>query len=182
MSKNIKRPIFIGFFTALICIGAYIRIPMVPVPVTMQSFFVMLAGIILGARDGALAVLVYIILGLCGLPLFSGGGGIQYMIHPTFGFLAGFLVCTFCVGSLCKKENIRVLKLFIYLLISLIPIYITGGIYFYFVTKNILGADINLVTVIYSCCLVFVPGDILKCVLCAVFGKRVRRLMRFAIF
>ncbi len=182
MSKNIKQSVLIGFFTAFICIGAYIRIPMIPVPITMQSFFVMLAAMILGPKCGVLTVFLYILLGICGLPLFSGGGGIQYIIQPTFGFIIGFLITSFCAGLLCKKNNMSIIKIFLCLIISIIPLYLTGGIYFYFVTKNILAADVKLFTVIYSCCLIFIPGDILKCALCAIFAKKLHRLTGVAIF
>lgn len=80
-----------GLFTALIAVGAFIQItiPVQPVPmhVTMQFFFVILSGLLLGAKRSLLSVCTYLMLGLCGFPIFASGGGPAYLLKPTFGFL-----------------------------------------------------------------------------------------------
>ncbi|HOO47090.1 MAG TPA: biotin transporter BioY, partial [Deltaproteobacteria bacterium] len=75
--------------SALTAAGAFIKIPIAPVPITLQNFFVILSGIILGPKAGALSQIVYIIIGLIGLPVFSGGGGPSYIFKPTFGYILG---------------------------------------------------------------------------------------------
>lgn len=92
-----NQMILSALFTALISIGAFIKIPIPVVPFTLQFLFTMLAGLLLGGRLGTLSVLVYILLGLVGLPVFTEGGGLAYLLKPTFGYIIGlwplFLYC-----------------------------------------------------------------------------------------
>lgn len=83
--------ILCALFAALIAVGAFIKIPIPGVPFTLQVLFTTLAGLLLGSRMGAVSVAIYIILGLAGVPIFTGGGGIGYVVYPTFGYLIGFL-------------------------------------------------------------------------------------------
>ena len=78
-----------ALFVCLIIAGAFLKIPFVPVAFSLQTLFVMAAGLYLGAAWGCAAVTVYILLGLAGLPVFSAGGGIGYVATPNFGYLLG---------------------------------------------------------------------------------------------
>lgn len=89
MTKT-RSLVYCTLFTALIAVGAFIKIPIPVVPFTLQYLFTMLAGILLGSRLGSLSVLAYMILGLIGLPIFSEGGGIGYVFKPSFGYIIGF--------------------------------------------------------------------------------------------
>src|SRR3712207_2857288 len=86
-----------ALFVTLITVGAFIRIPLPNCPFTLQILFTTLAGIILGSRLGAVSVGIYIILGLIGVPVFTSGGGPGYILHPTFGYLVGFMVGAYVV-------------------------------------------------------------------------------------
>ena len=77
--------ILCALFAALIAVGAFIKIPVPFVPFTLQLLFTTLAGIVLGPKYGALSVGVYILIGLCGVPIFTQGGGPAYVLQPTFG-------------------------------------------------------------------------------------------------
>ncbi|HOK18643.1 MAG TPA: biotin transporter BioY, partial [Caldisericia bacterium] len=93
--KNIKKITFSSLFIILIIIGSYISIPLPfsPVPLTLQVFFVLLSGILLGPYYGFLSVLGYIILGVLGFPVFAGGqSGFSVFLGPNGGFLLGFLI------------------------------------------------------------------------------------------
>ena len=82
-----------GMFAALVAIGAFIQIPVPYMDYfTLQFFFVLLAGLILGADKGAISVGCYVLLGLVGVPIFAAGGGIGYIFRPSFGYLVGFIV------------------------------------------------------------------------------------------
>ena len=83
--------VLFALFTALIAIGAFIRIPVPFCPFTLQLLFTTLAGLLLGSRRGAASVAVYVLLGLVGLPVFTSGGGPSYIFQPTFGYLIGFI-------------------------------------------------------------------------------------------
>jgi len=77
----------IALFAALTAVGAFIRVPLPIVPFTLQTFFVALSGALLGARRGMLAQLLYVAIGLLGVPIFTKGGGIGYVFQPSFGYL-----------------------------------------------------------------------------------------------
>ena len=85
-----RELVFCGLFTALIAVGAFIRVPVPVCPFTLQLLFTTLAGLLLGARLGLVAVTVYLVLGLMGVPIFTEGGGPGYVLQPTFGYLIGF--------------------------------------------------------------------------------------------
>ena len=85
-----KRLILMSIFTALIAIGAFIKVPVPVVPFTLQFLFTTLAGLLLGSSLGSACVLAYILLGLLGLPIFAAGGGPGYIFNPSFGYLIGF--------------------------------------------------------------------------------------------
>ena len=92
-------------FVALIAAGAFLKVPVPVVPFTLQYLFTMLAGLLLGAKKGALAVCVYILLGLCGLPIFAQGGGIGYVFQPSFGYIIGFALGAFVTGVIANKTG-----------------------------------------------------------------------------
>ena len=82
---------------ALTAVGAFIKIPLPYIPFTLQTFFVFYSGILLGAKLGMLSQIIYILIGLVGIPVFSNGGGPSYVFQPSFGFLIGFIISTFFV-------------------------------------------------------------------------------------
>ena len=106
--------------------GALIKIPLWPVAITLQTFFVILSGIILGPRYGALSQLVYIIIGLLGLPVFSGGGGLAYLMQPSFGYLIGFVISTSGGGGHCEKQGPHHISVFMAALAGTLVIYCIG--------------------------------------------------------
>ena len=93
-------------FAFLIAIGAQIEIPQQPVPYTMQTFFVLLAGALLGARNGAISMGVYLGVGLAGLPVFSGAGfGLLRILGPTGGYLLSFPIAALVIGWITEKQK-----------------------------------------------------------------------------
>lgn len=93
-----KDLVLCAMFVALIVVGAFIKVPVPVVPFTLQFLFTMLAGLLLGPVNGALAVVVYIVLGLVGLPIFTQGGGPGYIFQPSFGYIIGFAVAAYVTG------------------------------------------------------------------------------------
>lgn len=97
----VRPMIYASMFAALTAIGAFIRIPIPanPVPITLQVFFVLLAGLLLGSRWAGMSMIVYVLLGLIGFPVFSGGlSGIGAILGPTGGYLIGFIPGAFVTG------------------------------------------------------------------------------------
>ena len=89
---TVREIVLCGLFIALITVGTFIRIPVGTDVYTLQFLFTLLAGLVLGARLGAVAVGAYVLLGLLGVPVFASGGGPAYVLQPTFGYLLAFIL------------------------------------------------------------------------------------------
>ncbi len=129
---NARRLVSIAVFTALITVGGLVSVPIpfAQVELSFQTLFVIMAGMLLGGRDGALAVLVYIVMGLLGLPVFTQGGGVMYVFKPSFGYLIGFPIGAFLSGALCsRRKGLSRGSAFVYALIGMIPVYAIGVTY-----------------------------------------------------
>lgn len=111
--KSTLSLVMIAMFAALTAMGAFIKVPLPVVPFTLQIVFVLLAGSLLGSRNGLLSQSVYIGIGLVGLPVFTQGGGITYVLQPTFGFLIGFAMAAYVVGWILAKVEAPTKKHFI---------------------------------------------------------------------
>ena len=127
-SKLIKNLFIVLIGSILLAISAKIKIPFYPVPMTMQTFVVLLIGIAFGWRLGVAAIALYLTEGIIGLPVFSGtpekGIGLTYFFGPTFGYLVGFLVTVFLAGKFNYSNNL--IKNFIKLVFATSFIYILG--------------------------------------------------------
>lgn len=121
-------------FAALTAIGAQMEIPRQPVPYTLQTLFVLLAGALLGKRNGALSQLLYLTAGLLGLPVFSSGGfGLAKILGPTGGYLLSFPVAAFVVGYLVENRR-NVVWTSVSMITGLLIIFSLGTLQLYFVT------------------------------------------------
>jgi len=102
-TSSLKMTVFAALMTALMAAGAYIVLPIGPVPIVLSNLFVLLAGLLLGPRWGGTAVALYLLLGAVGLPVFSGGGGgIGHLAGPTGGYLLGYLPAVVVVGVISR--------------------------------------------------------------------------------
>ncbi len=168
-----KNMVYSAMFVTLIAAGAFIKIPIPVVPFTLQYLFTMLAGLLLGAKLGCLAVCVYILLGLAGVPVFTQGGGIGYIFQPTFGYIIGFAVGAYVTGKIANgKKNPGYMRLLVANFIGLGIVYLFGMVYYYFISNFYLGTPIGLWPLFLYCFLLVVPGDIVLCILGAVLGRR----------
>jgi biotin transport system substrate-specific component len=169
-----KKLILTGLFTALIIVGSFIRIPFPAIPMTLQFAFVLLAGILLGPYLGLTSVFVYILLGLAGLPVFATGGGIGYVLMPSFGYILGFLPAVFLAGLITKTKAPTFFRLFTGSVVALAVTYFIGLIYFALIKSLYLGEAVSLWQLLYSQVLFMLPKDILLCILCSFLGKRLQ--------
>lgn len=166
-----------GLFTALIAVGAFIKIniPVQPYPMhfTLQFFFILLAGFLLGPRIGVLSVCVYLAVGLAGVPVFAAGGGPAYLIRPTFGFLIGFVLAAYSVGkvsSLFQRGSYS--HYLAAALCGLAADYICGMVYFYVISNYIIHMPVSWGLVFVNCFLLTVGEDFALCLLAAMVAKR----------
>lgn len=162
-----------ALFTALIAMGAFIRIPVPVVPFTLQFLFTMLAGLFLGPKLGMISVIAYIILGLVGFPVFTEGGGPGYLLQPTFGYLLGFAVATYVTGYIVHKvSRPSMYRLLTANFVGLAIVYVFGMAYYYFICNFVSNTPIGVWPFVLYCFLLAVPGDIFLCIFAAVIGKR----------
>jgi biotin transporter BioY len=106
----IKDVTFVLCFALLTGILAKVKIEIGPVPITMQTLAVLLSGVFLGSKKGALSQITYLFIGLAGIPWFARGGGMAYIFSPTFGYILGFILAAFLVGWFFEKgwgENLK---------------------------------------------------------------------------
>lgn len=174
---TIKEITLCGLFTALITAGAYIKIsiPVQPFPMhfTLQFFFVLLAGFLLGGELGCASVCSYLVIGLAGVPIFAAGGGPAYLVRPTFGFLLGFAFAAFVTGKLSHSlRGSSFKKLLFAAFCGLVVMYLSGMIYFYLISNYVIHMPVTWAIVIVNCFLLTVGGDFLLCVMAALLARR----------
>lgn len=168
--------VYIGMFVALITICAYISIP-TTVPFTMQTFGIFAAVSFLGQKRGTLTMLVYILLGAVGAPVFTGfKGGFAVLLGPTGGYLLGYLLATIISGLLIKHLGHKFITMFFSMVLGLLVCYAFGTAWFiYLYTKN--GSNIGILGALSSCVLPFVIPDLIKISLAIILGKQLKPLM-----
>lgn len=170
----------ISLFVALITIGSKITIPSPIVPFTLQWMFVALSGMLLGSRLAPISVIVYILLGLLGLPVFTKGGGISYILSPTFGYLIGFIPASFIIGKAVERmENkIKFWRIMIAMTCALFVLYSIGVSYMYVVATMYLCKSMSLTNAIWYGAALFIPTDLLSATFCSIFGVKAARQVR----
>lgn len=173
MNKTIslRKQIICAIFAAIIAILAQISIPLpfTGVPITMQTFAIVLTAVILGGRLGTMSVLIYILLGAIGIPVFSQfTGGFQTLIGPTGGYIISFPVVAAIIGYCsCKyKKN--------YLMISLAYILAVGISYIIGTIQLAFVANLTFKGALMAGVIPFIPFDIIKVVLAVIIGYRIQ--------
>jgi biotin transport system substrate-specific component len=169
-----KPLIYAALFAALTAIGAFIKIPLPisPVPITLQVFFVLLAGLILGARGGGTSMTVYVILGIIGLPVFSGGSSVLgVLLGPTGGYLLGFIAGAFLTGLVYTRTGSTRIGAIIAMVAGLILIYLLG------VIQLSTAAQMSIQQAIAVGVLPFLIGDAIKIAAALIVADRIYPLL-----
>ena len=162
-TSKLRMMVFASLFAALTAIGAYITVPvpLSPVPITLQVFFVLLAGSRLGSKWGSLSMIVYMLLGIVGLPVFAGGSsGIGVLLGPTGGYIFGFILAAYIIGKLSRKTGNGANSSFFINALNMsagvLVIYACGAF------RLMMVADFDLGKTLALGVISFLPGDILK--------------------
>ena len=172
---NTRQIVFCGLFTALAAVGAFIKIPLPPIPFTMQTLFVVLSGLLLGSRLGALSIAVYVALGLIGVPVFTQGGGLGYLLKPTFGYLIGFILDSWIAGRVAESvPNPSFKRMLAGAFAGLAVVYLCGMVYVYILCNYVINKPMGFKTLIIYCFLIFVPSDSVWNVIASLIAKRLR--------
>jgi biotin transport system substrate-specific component len=167
---SLRGMVYASLFGALTAVGAYIIIPLPPVPITLQTLFLGLAGTLLGGRLGALSQVVYLLLGILGLPVFAGGkAGLGVLFGPTGGYLIGFIAAAFVIG---KITAMKARPGFAWFCLSLVAG--TAVLYALGVLQLSLVARLAPAKALVVGVLPFLPGDGIKILLTAWIARKLR--------
>ena len=179
MKITAREMILISLFAALTAIGAFISIPIGNIPLTLQSFFTLLSGILLGSRLGSLSQLIYVLLGLSGARIFANfTGGPQTIFTPNFGFLIGFIIAAYVVGWISHYNGKPSFKRILFAtFIGTLIIYSFGLPYMHILLNKIMGQNFTLVQTLKAGCLIFLPGDIFKAIISSSIAFKIKKRM-----
>ncbi|MBB4825347.1 biotin transport system substrate-specific component [Sporosarcina luteola] len=176
--------VYCGMFAALMMIGANITtfVPFLMVggvPITLQPFFSVLAGLILGSRLGAISMIVYMAVGLAGAPVFAKfQGGFAEILSPTFGFVLSFILVAYIAGKIVEKNG----SLRSYIISGLVAVafsYLFGTNWLYFAYKFWAKApDVFTYKVAWIWMIPPLPKDIILSILAGVFGHRMYKVLK----
>ena len=172
---KLRMMIYTAVFAALTAVGAFLRLPMWPVAITLQFLFTAMAGVLLGPKYGALSQAVYVAVGLVGIPVFTMGGGVGYVFQPSFGFLLGLIPAAAVIGGLSAKAGTP-WRIGLACLAGLGVLYLVGLPYMALICNVYMDRGMSAWDIIYKGMLLFLPGDMLKIVvtsaLCPILRKR----------
>ena len=173
-NHKLKTMILVALFAAITAICAQIILPIGPVPFTLQTMAIALTAVILG-RYGGLAILLYLIIGAIGVPVFSGfKAGFPVLIGPTGGFLIGFTLAAFLMGLVIERINPTFLKALIINILGLALVYAIG------VTQLKFLLDLTWMNALSLGMLPFIIPDLLKIAIASYLGILIRRRLDVA--
>ncbi|MGG7213881.1 biotin transporter BioY [Clostridium nigeriense] len=173
---KIKELTKMSICIAIICVSAYISFPLpfTPVMITSQTIAINLVALILTPKQSFLVVLLYILLGAFGLPVFSAGtSGFGRLFGATGGFILGFLVVAPLIGYLKGKNNNLKRYLFVTVFIGMIVLYIFGTIYMSIVQK------ITIISALSLSVFPFIVGDVLKCFISSFIAIKLNKILKY---
>ncbi|MBN1482690.1 biotin transporter BioY [candidate division KSB1 bacterium] len=171
-----RHILFAGLFAALTATGAFIKIPFYPVPFTLQTFFTALAGLALPAEWAALSQMVYIVIGLSGIPVFSSGGGFGYILQPTFGYLIFLPLSAYTISKWTFRPGRRsMVKTLMIVMAGMLITLCGGALWLCFYFRYIVQKDISLFQIVYSGMIIFLPAMVIKALLAGFIWNALKR-------
>ena len=174
MKLKTKELLYCALFAALTAVGAFIRLPLGTVLITLQFLFTALAGVLLGAKLGALSQLLYVLLGFVGLPIFGAGSGPAYIFQPTCGFVLALPLTAWIIGVITKNDH-SLRRTVIACFAGLAVLYAIGLGYMAVILNLYLGKDIAFGKLVMLYLLPYLPGDCLKIAVCALLSVKLPR-------
>ncbi|MBC8535911.1 biotin transporter BioY [Feifania hominis] len=179
--NNVRSIVLCALFAALSAVGAFIKIPLPVIPMTLQFFFVALSGILLGPRRGLLSQLCYLLVGLAGFPVFTKGGGVSYVFEMSFGYLIGFVFAAFVIGTVYRKlESRGFVGMLVACLCGMLTNHFFGCLHMYLLSNFYLHSAMSFWRVIQIGSITFLPSDSVACLLTALIASKVVPLLKRA--
>jgi len=175
LSKTLARLLGVLAFIIFTALGAFVRIPLpfTPVPITLQTLFVLLSGVFLGAGLGATAQVSYLFLGLLGLPIFTGAGfGLIYLFGPTGGYLIGFILASFLAGRLISLRRESLFSVFCILCLADFILLGSGVIWLAFISGYSFHKSL------FIGFMPFIIGDLLKAMVASILYLKLKTRIR----
>ncbi len=167
-----KEITYIALFVAFISVAAQIAIPLGPVPFTLQTMLILMAGLILGPKNGTISVLVYILLGAVGIPVFSGfSGGLSIIFLNTGGFIMSFPLMAYIAGKVSNRPNV-VVK-YLGCLIGVVINFVCGLAYFMFLT------EMDFITSMTYTVFPFIITTIIQIILAVNLSNKLKKAVNF---
>lgn len=188
-NKSTLKISFIALFAAIICVGCFIRIPLGVIPIVLQNVLCVLSGVLLGGLLGGAPTALFLIAGLIGLPVYSGGtGGLAVWLGPTGGFLPGYLLGAVTAGLIAGKPSVEqrkcsvmlVIRVSLAILAGMVILYIPGVIRFAYWATAAGKVPVDKTALAYTmgaCVIPYIPGDILKIVIAIPVALKIRPVL-----
>lgn len=164
-----------AIFVALMVAGAFIKIPFPFMPLTFQTVFAVLAGLMLGCKKGMLAMSAYAVMGLIGIPVFTGGGGIFYVTMPSFGYILGFIFSA-GVAGIAYSRRVKMWQTVLLALAAFLTDYVFGVAYFIAVWQLSGYSGLWQAVVTYN--VIYMPKDAVLTILAAFLSAAVTPAIR----
>ena len=162
--------VLMGLFVAIMAVCAWVSIPMVPIPITLQTMGVFITASILGAKKGTLSIIIYILLGAIGLPVFSNfTGGLGIILSPTGGFILCFIFTTIITGFILEHFKCSILTNIIAMTSGLVACYLIGTIWY------CVYAGVDVLTSLLVCVVPFLFGDAVKIGVSAILTTKLKK-------
>ena len=174
--RKTTRMILSALFAALTALGAFLRIPTPGSAFTLQILFTGMAGCLLGRRWGAASQIIYVLLGIAGLPIFTGGGGLGALFCPTGGFLIGMITMAWTCGLVVEKHGSSFRTICLACGAGLAVLYLIGLPWMHLI-MTVYHKDWTLTTTLVSGMVMFLPWDLLKIAVTALLCVRLRPII-----
>ena len=186
MKKSALRTSFTALFAAIICVGCLIKIPLGVIPVVLQNMLCILCAVLLGGVWAGIPTALFLLAGLIGLPVYSGGsGGIAVWLGPTGGFLPGYLLGAIVSGFIAGRPSVEekkitlknTIRISLAVIAGMVLLYIPGVIRFSYwatVAGKVPVEKTALTYTLTACVIPYIPGDILKTVIAVLVALKLR--------
>ena len=176
MKTNVKTMCVTAIMTAVICVVSPFSVPLPgAVPISLGTLGVYIASSLLGAKKGLIAVLLYLVIGAIGLPVFAQfTGGISIIAGPTGGYMVGYLLMALLTGWFADHSSNKIWKLSLGMVLGTLACYLLGTLWLAYTMK------LELIAALWAGVIPFIPGDVVKIILSVSLAKVLRpQLSRF---